>query len=86
MEYPEAFVAKVKAEYPEWQELHRKLDSGDVFVGRYLDDNRHFEMSPTAIVIAFNDGRGHEVREAAEKAVRREQLYSEWSELYDAQR
>lgn len=85
MDYSVEFVEKTKAEYLEWQELHEKLDSGDVFVGRYLDDNRYFEMSSTAIVVAFNEGREHEVKEVAEKAVRREQLYSEWCKLYDAQ-
>ncbi len=38
-QYPAEFVKKAKAEYPDWPKLHLALDSGDQFVGRYLDDN-----------------------------------------------
>lgn len=81
MEYPEEFVKKVKAEYPRLVGLHEGLNDGKFFVGYYLKNNCHFEMKPTNIVAAFDEGREHEVREAAEKAVRREQLYHEWDKF-----
>ena len=35
MFYPEDFKNRVKKAYPNWDELHRRLDEGDVFVGCY---------------------------------------------------
>lgn len=79
--YPDEFVAKVKAEFPDWRQLHDRLDAGDDFVGRYIEDNSHFDMKAADIVKAFNEGRQDEVKKAAEKCVRRQKLYSEWGKL-----
>lgn len=81
MRYPKEFVAKVKAEFPDWTELHKKLDEGNAFVGRYLDDNSNFDMKAADIVKAFNEGRQDEVKKAAEQCVRRQELYAEWGEI-----
>ncbi|MFH1956417.1 MAG: hypothetical protein ABIJ28_02105 [Patescibacteria group bacterium] len=86
MKYSKDFVKKVKAEYPDWEDLHNALATGNTFVGRYLDDSRYFEMSPAKIVEAFEQGREQDVLEAAKKVDRREKLYGEWSDLYQAQR
>ena len=40
--YPADFVSKVKAEFPDWDELHQALDAGSDFVGRYLNDSLGF--------------------------------------------
>ena len=36
MFYPEEFKKRVKEVYPDCEELHRKLDFGDDFIGIYL--------------------------------------------------
>jgi hypothetical protein len=84
MEYPKTFVEKVKKEFPNWKEMHKHLDAGSSFVGRYLDDSSNFEMSAEAIVKAFNEGREQEVKKHAEEVLRKQKLYSEWGKLYDA--
>lgn len=82
MEYPKEFIERVKEEYPDWGELHESLEQGTIFVGQYLKDKVGFEMSATQIVIAFNEGRQREVKEAAERCVRREKLRDEWAKIY----
>ncbi|MBU3925350.1 hypothetical protein KJ854_05475 [Patescibacteria group bacterium] len=78
--YSEEFVAKVKAEFPDWADLHKHLDAGSDFVGRYLDDSRGFSMQPEDIVKALEGGEQDKVLEAAKKADRIGKLYAEWSE------
>jgi len=85
MEYPKSFTERVKAEFPDWEAIHKNLDAGSSIVGRYLDDSRYFGMRPADIVAAFNEGRQEEVKKEAEKCVRREKLYAEWSKLYKEQ-
>jgi len=79
--YPADFVAKVKAEFPNWDKLHQALDAGNYFVGRYLDDSRGFSMRPEDIVKSLEGGKQDEVLEAAKKADRLNKLYGEWSDL-----
>ncbi len=38
-DYPQYFIALVKAAYPKDKGLHKALDEKSVFVGRYLDDS-----------------------------------------------
>lgn len=85
MDYPKEFVKKVKREYPDWQDLHEALDAGNDFLGRLLDDSRHFAMKAEEIIAAFEEGCEYKVKRAAEKAVRRTKLYVEWGELYKNQ-
>lgn len=86
MKYSEDFVKKVKAVYPDWEDLNEALAKGSEFVGRYLDDSRHFSMSPAKIVEAFEQGREQDVLKAAKEAYERAKLYAEWNNLYQAQR
>ncbi len=79
--YPIDFINRVKAEFPDWDELHRALDAGSDFVGRYLDDSRHFSMKPQEIIQCFEDGKQDEVLEAAKEADRIGKLYTEWLKL-----
>src|SRR3989338_1969099 len=76
--YSADFVAKVKAEFPDWADIHKALDSGSEFVGRYLDDSRAFSMSPKDIVKALEGGKQEEVLEKAKRAERITELYEEW--------
>jgi hypothetical protein len=79
--YPEEFVAKVKAEFPDSVELHKYLDAGSEEVGHYLDDSRHFLMRSDEIIEAFESGESEKILEAAKKANRIKKLYDEWKEL-----
>jgi len=81
MEYPKEFVDKVKAEFPNLEELHRALDRGNISVGAYLEASRRFWMSPEEIVRAFNEGRSRELKNTAEKVIRCKKLFSEWWRL-----
>lgn len=80
-DYPAGFVTKVKAEFPDWKELHEALDTGDDFVGQLLDDSRRFSMKPEAIIKSLEGGKQDDVLEAAKRADRCNKLYLEWSTL-----
>jgi len=52
--YPADFVKRAKAEYPDWAVLHRALDSGNEFVGRYLDDSSSGNMNPNKVILMID--------------------------------
>jgi len=66
--------------FPDWDRMNQALESGNVFVGRYLDDSRGFSMKPDDIIEALEGGDQEKVLEAAKKAKKIDQLYSEWLE------
>lgn len=82
MFYPEDFKNRVKKAFPTWYELHRRLDSEDVLVGRYLDDN-----SPTAFPFStiLTATSLEELQEKAKAAQEKVELYHEWFNLYNEQ-
>lgn len=80
MQYPPEFVAKCKRLYPNWTDLHRYLDAGDVIVGRYLDDNRSYGVS---FPIIFAANTLAEVQKLARESLERNRLYAEWYRLYE---
>jgi predicted component of type VI protein secretion system len=82
MKYPQEFVDKCKQVYPGWVELHRKLDSGDTFAGRYLDDARQ-GLQPLEEVISGMTPE--EVALAVKQYHDRKECYIEWGKLYDTQ-
>lgn len=78
MFYPEDFKNRVKKAYPNWDELHRRLDEGDVFVGRYLDDSSSTEISFETILSATSlEELKNEARVGQEKVA----IYNEWCRL-----
>ena len=79
--YPAKFVKLVKAEYPNYSELHRALDNGDQFAGRYLDDNSSGGISPKEVVKMIDQGKIKELRKKADQLVRRQKLYHDWSNI-----
>lgn len=85
MKYPKKFIEKVKKEFPNNKELHKKLEEGNSIVGLFLKNDKEFEMSAFQIIEAFAEGRQEDVKKAAEKCVRREDLYLEWVKLSDDQ-
>ena len=82
MFYPEDFKNRVKKVYPHWDELHRRLDSGDVFVGRYLYDNSPTGLSLNTILTATSL---EELQEQAKIAQEKVALYHDWCTLYNEQ-
>jgi hypothetical protein len=79
-DYSAEFVAKVKAEFPGWTELHEKLDSGSVWVGRYLDDSR-VSFKPKDVIEALEGGKQEKLLESAKRGDRIAKLYSEWLKI-----
>lgn len=79
--YPAEFVKRAKAEYPNWPELHRALDSGNQVAGRYLDDSSSGGISPAEVVVMIDHNRVQELRKKADQLVRRQKLYSDWSDI-----
>jgi hypothetical protein len=85
MIYPDIFKQKVKAEFPDWKELHDKLESGAALVGAMLDDSAVMRMTPEQIVKAFEDGKEQVVKSAAQSVLTRRALHQEWCVLYNQQ-
>ncbi len=81
--YPEKFINKVMTEYSSFKKLQEALKNGEEIVGRYLDDGRNYKMEAKDISIAIKEGRVEEVKKNAEKALRRNNLYKEWLEIYN---
>lgn len=82
MFYPEEFKNRVKKTYPNWDELHRRMDSGDVFVGRYLDNNSPSALSLDTILTATSL---EELQKKAKIAQEKVALYHDLCTLYNEQ-
>jgi hypothetical protein len=81
--YPADFANRVKAEYPDRPDLHKALDSGNNFLGRYLDDGGGVGIRPEKIVEMIDQGQIEKLRQEADQLVRRGKLYAEWCEIAD---
>jgi hypothetical protein len=82
MNYPVEFKNKAKRLYPTWNDLHKMLDAGQTFAGRYLDDASSSTMSLNDILSAKSlDDLQNKARIEMEK----NKLYIEWCELYHQQ-
>lgn len=81
MNYPTEFKERVKSEYGDIFNLYDRLEKGDVFVGRILDDSCCYGISEDEIL-----NLGHEeLKRKAKKLLKRKQLYREWSCIYQKQ-
>jgi hypothetical protein len=85
MDYPLDFVNKVKSLYPEQHNLFHYLEIGAVFAGRLLDDYRYKSITPSEIIAAFDKGTEQELKSKAEYIIACNEVYREWSQLYDEQ-
>ena len=83
MYYPESFKKRVKETYPEYYELHRKLDDGEEGVGKYLYDGSY----PASISIdtVLNATSLEELKEKANELQTKLKLYGQWCELKNQQ-
>lgn len=79
MYYPESFKQKVKSIYPDWEELHKRLETGDVFVGRYLNDSSPSGISIDTILKATSL---KELQAEAKKMKEKVDIYTQWCNLY----
>ena len=79
--YPAEFVKRVKAEYPNFTELHQALDRGADIAGRYLDDSSQGGVSAREVVKMIDSKQVKQLREKADGLVRRQKLYGEWAVL-----
>ena len=80
MYYPESFKVKCKELYPTWDSLHRLLEQGNSFAGRYLDDARYSGVSLDEILNATSLD---DLKQKARLGRAKEQLYAEWCDLYE---
>ncbi|MDD5749452.1 MAG: hypothetical protein PHO91_01535 [Patescibacteria group bacterium] len=76
--YPQDFIERVKAEFPDSEKLHQALEAGSDIVGRYLNDYMNDSLRPENIANTLKEGRQQEILEAAEKATRIQELYKEF--------
>jgi hypothetical protein len=79
--YPDDFVTRVKAEFPDWALMHEYLDANSLDVGQRIFDSSDFNMKPDDIIKAFAGGKSEDVLAAAEKSKRLKALLEEWRKL-----
>lgn len=87
--WPDAFIAKVKAEYPDDEQLHEWLDTDKNSVLNFIDgkadNNNNFKIDLEEIIAAFNCPnleKFTELKKKAEKLVYRRSLFLEGLQLY----
>lgn len=78
MFYPEDFKKRVKEMFPDWENLHRNLDCGSIYVGQILYAD--FSIPIDTILAATSLD---ELQDTAKAIKKRKELYSEWCKLYD---
>jgi len=84
MHYSEDFKERVRQIYPDDEDLHRRLESGDVTVGYLLDINTPTSSSLKDVLHASDKAKEAFKRncKAPEEQI---DLYLEWVSLYSAQ-
>ena len=79
MFYPEDFKKRLKKAYPDWEELHWRLDNNDYMVGHLLKENMQSAISIDSVLAAKSLEDLQSMAKAMEQRVK---LYDEWCELY----
>lgn len=82
MQYTEEFKQKVLSVYGDSEEIRKMLDSGNAFLGRYLDDARYGGISAKEVVEACESMNYQAIYQKAKRQLALEELYGEWSEMY----
>lgn len=83
MVYPEYFKRRVKEAFPIWEELHERMDRGDVRVGWFLKETADGVISTETVLAATSLEKLQDKARAMEE---RRKIYSEWCVLYEEQR
>lgn len=84
MQYPEDFKKRVKQIYPNYEYLHRRLESGDVKVGYLLDVNTPTSSSLGTVLHASEKAR-KAFKRGCNVPEERVDIYIEWVDLYATQ-
>jgi len=79
LKYSQEFKDKCKRLFPDWDDLHSRVEQGQTIVGRYLDDASNSSISTKTILGAKSL---LELQGLAEMEKEKTELYSEWCELY----
>ena len=85
MQYPEGFKQKVLSVYGESEDIKKMLETGNEFLGRYLDDARYGGVSAKEIVEACESMNLQGIYQKAKRQVALEELYGEWCDLRQSQ-
>jgi len=75
--YSEKLIKEVKECYPDWEKVHKLADSGNPFLGRYLDDNSSYDMPLSCILEAT---RLDHLKGLARKEAKKRDCYNLWWE------
>ena len=75
MGYSKELIKEVKEVYPDSTEMHKLANSGNAFLGRYLDDSSPQGMSVDKILLATTLD---ELQKEARLMKRKIELYSKW--------
>jgi len=75
MAYSESLIREVKELYPDSVEMHNLADSGNAFLGRYLDDSSPTGIPLDTILLATSLD---ELQTIARRAKRKVELYHKW--------
>lgn len=77
MAYTEDLIKEVKELYPNSEEMHKLADSGNAFLGRYLDDSSPTGFPIDKILLATSLD---EIQSEARMMKRKVNLYRKWCE------
>ena len=79
----EDFMQRVRMVYPNSPELIKAIEEYDSrSVKEFLDDGCSFLLSPEQIIELLDKNQPEEVKELADTAIKRRQLYQEWQEKF----
>ena len=78
MEYPEDFKKEIREIYFDFDELLERLEDGDYFLGRYLDDS---SKNCVSIDTILNAKTLKEIKEIAEFEQRKINAYLWWLKI-----
>ena len=75
MAYTEELIREVKELYPNSAEMHKLAESGNAFLGRYLDDSSDSGIGLNEILLATSLD---ELQKKARQMKRKVELYKKW--------
>ena len=82
MQYSEEFKQKVLSALGDSEEMCKRLDEDQEFVGRILDDTRYEGVSAKEIVEACESMNVQGIYQKAKKQLAADALYGEWADMY----
>ena len=83
-DYPQDFIDRCKAAYPEWERLHKALAGGEYFAGHYLDDASQDRIDLDQVLAAKTPEDLSALQRDARAIQDKKALYCEWSKIVRA--